>query len=167
MAEETTLVGADFHIRRAVSSDCPAMLQLVRELAEYEKALDKVTVSLEEMTACGFGPKPIWGAYVVELKGDAAAEAGNPTVVGMALYHDRYSTWKGRLLYLEDFVVSESYRGKGIGHALFECVLAHAKREGYQGMVWQVLEWNEPALNFYRKYNADLDPEWVNGMIFF
>ena len=88
-------------------------------------------------------------------------------MVGFALYYIRYSTWKGQCLYLEDFLVTEQQRGKGIGALLFERIIQEAKEKGFRRMVWQVLDWNEPALNFYKKYDAKLDPEWVNGSIDF
>ncbi|CCW66898.1 unnamed protein product [Phytomonas sp. Hart1] len=169
MAEELKGSGGDFCVRRAVLADCPAMLGLVKELANYEKALDRVSISLAEMEACGFGPHPLWGAFVVELTPPQSptGEAQDPIIVGMALYYDRYSTWRGRLLYLEDFMVSKAYRGDGIGHQLFTAVLEHAKAKKYHGMTWQVLDWNEPALNFYRNHHAELDAEWINGSIYF
>lgn len=88
-------------------------------------------------------------------------------VEGFALYYIRYSTWKGQCLYLEDFLVTEKLRGKGAGKLLFERIIEEAKEKGFKRMVWQVLEWNEPAINFYKKYNATLDPEWVNGILDF
>lgn len=161
--QPTQVDPAHVSIRPARRDDCAAMLGLIQELAEYEKAPEKVTVTLNAMTDAGFGPNPIWGAYVAEL----TQEASDPVVFGMALYYYRYSTWKGRMLYLEDFVVSEKYRGGGVGKRLFDTVIEHGKREGCSGMVWQALDWNEPALNFYRKYNADIDPSWVNcGLAF-
>ncbi|MBU3743429.1 MAG: GNAT family N-acetyltransferase [Sediminibacterium sp.] len=146
------------NIRRAVKEDCPALLALIRELAEYEKAPEQVTVTLTHFEESGFGNHPVWWGFVAELEG---------VVVGFALYYIRYSTWKGQCLYLEDFLVTEAHRGKGIGALLFERVMQEAKDKGFRRMVWQVLDWNEPAINFYKKYNANLDPEWVNGTIDF
>lgn len=145
-------------IRKAVKEDCPRILELIKELALYEKAPEEVTVSLEEMEECGFGNKPIWGALVAEI---------NQEIVGIALYYDRYSTWKGKRLYLEDLIVTESMRGAGIGKLLLDELIVFAKEEKYHGMVWQVLDWNKPAINFYKKYNADFDSEWVNVSINF
>lgn len=146
------------NIRRAEKEDCPALLALIRELAEYEKAPEQVTVTLSHFEESGFGNHPVWWGFVAELEG---------VVVGFALYYIRYSTWKGQCLYLEDFLVTEAHRGKGIGALLFERVMQEAKDKGFRRMVWQVLDWNEPAINFYKKYNANLDPEWVNGTIDF
>jgi GNAT superfamily N-acetyltransferase len=145
-------------IRRAEKRDCPALLSLIKELAEYERAPLEVTVTLQHFEESGFGASPVWWGFVAENEGK---------VVGFALYYIRYSTWKGQCLYLEDFLVTEEYRGKGIGALLFERVIREAKEKGFRRMVWQVLEWNEPALNFYRKYKAILDGEWINGIIDF
>jgi ribosomal protein S18 acetylase RimI-like enzyme len=92
---------------------------------------------------------------------------GNIRVIGMALYYIRYSTWKGSRVYLEDLIVSESFRGKGVGKLLLDALVDRARQEGYSGMMWQVLDWNEPAINFYKKYNARFDDEWVNVHIDF
>lgn len=140
-------------IRKAAAADCPQMLELVRELALYEKAPDEVTVSLAEFIDAGFGNTPVWEAFVAEMGRD---------IVGISLFYIRYSTWKGRRLYLEDIVVTESMRGKGIGKLLFDETWKLCRERKYSGMVWQVLEWNEPAINFYKKYGATFDGEWVN-----
>ncbi|MEJ5089000.1 GNAT family N-acetyltransferase [Sphingobacterium faecium] len=143
-------------IRTAVEADCVRMLELIRELAIVEKAPDEVTVSMEEFLEAGFGKKPIWGAFVAEV---------DEKIVGISLYYIRYSTWKGRRLYLEDLIVTESMRGYGIGKQLFEETLNLGKSQGYHGMVWQVLDWNEPAIQFYNKYKADFDAAWINVSI--
>ena len=131
-------------------------LELIHELAVYEKAPQEVTVSLEHFEKSGFGEQPVWWAFVAE------DEKG---IQGFALYYIRYSTWKGQTLYLEDIIVTDKRRGKGIGGKLFEQILAEAKERKLVRVVWQVLEWNEPAINFYKKYKASLDPEWINGAI--
>ena len=143
-------------IRPAVEADGVRMLELIRELAVVEKAPDEVTVSMEEFLDAGFGKNPVWGAFVAEV---------DEKIVGISLYYIRYSTWKGRRLYLEDLIVTESMRGYGIGKQLFEETINYGKSKGYQGMVWQVLDWNEPAIQFYRKYKADFDAEWINVSI--
>lgn len=145
-------------IRRARREDCARLLELIQELANYEKAPEEVTVTLEHFEESGFGEKPVWWAFVAEING---------CVEGMALYYIRYSTWKGQCLFLEDFLVTEKLRGHGAGKLLFDRVIEEAKEKGFKRMAWQVLEWNEPALNFYRKYNATLDPEWINGTLDF
>jgi len=142
------------NIRTAVALDCPALLELIHELALYEKAPEEVTVTLQEFLDAGFGDQPVWKAFVAETDG---------RIVGFALYYTRYSTWKGCRLYLEDFIVTEDYRGKGIGKILFERVMQEARDKGYNGMSWQVLDWNAPALNFYNKYNAKLEAGWLNA----
>lgn len=143
-------------IRRAEKNDCTRMMELVRELALYENAPEQVTVTPEHFEESGFGPTPVWWAFVAESAG---------TVVGLALYYIRYSTWKGSRMFLEDIVVTESARGKGVGKLLFDRLIVEAKEKKLSGMVWQVLEWNEPAINFYKKYNAKFDPEWWNASI--
>jgi GNAT superfamily N-acetyltransferase len=145
-------------IRAAVKEDCSAMMELIKELALYEKAPREVTVSFEHFVESGFGPNPVWWAFVAEQEGK---------VIGFALYYIRYSTWKGQRLYLEDLLVTEALRGKGIGSLLFDRLIEECRLKKYSGMVWQVLDWNEPAINFYKKYNANLDPEWVNGSLSF
>jgi GNAT superfamily N-acetyltransferase len=144
----------DVNIRFAVKEDCVRLLELIHELAVYEKAPEEVTVTLEAFEQAGFGLNPVWKAFVAEKKG---------TIVGFALYYTRYSTWKGCRLYLEDFIVTENERGNGVGKLLFDSVVNEAKEKGYNGMVWQVLDWNEPAINFYNKYSASLESGWLNA----
>ena len=143
-------------IRRATKEDCPRLLDLVKELALYEKAPQEVTVTLEHFIESGFGANPVWWAFVAEE---------NDLVLGFALYYIRYSTWKGQRMYLEDILVTEQARGKGIGKLLFDQLIVEAKEKKLSGIVWQVLEWNEPAINFYKKYNANFDGEWINCSI--
>jgi len=147
-------------IRDARREDCARLLELILELATYEKARQEVTVSLEHFTEAGFGESPVWKAFAA-----VSTEKGQETIVGFALYYIRYSTWKGCRMYLEDIVVTESWRGKGIGGLLFDRLIAEAKEKQFHGITWQVLEWNEPAINFYRKYQAKFDPEWWNASI--
>lgn len=145
-------------IRKAERTDCARLLELIQELADYEKAPQEVTVTLDHFEESGFGANPVWWAFVAEIDG---------RVEGFALYYIRYSTWKGQCLYLEDFLVTEPLRGKGAGKFLFDRIIEEAKEKGFKRMVWQVLDWNEPAINFYKKYNATLDPEWLNGILDF
>lgn len=141
-------------IRKAIVSDCSRMLELIRELAVFERAPDEVTVTLEHFIENGFGKNPVWEAFV--------AANDQEEIVGISLYYMRYSTWKGLRLYLEDLIVTESARGKGIGKMLFDQTVAEARNLKLSGMMWQVLDWNEPAIQFYKKYGAELSNEWVN-----
>ncbi|UBM59940.1 GNAT family N-acetyltransferase [Marinilongibacter aquaticus] len=140
-------------IREGKAEDVPAIMQLVKELAEYEKASEEVTNTEEAMLEAGFGDKPIFNSFVAELDGK---------LVGISIFYPRYSTWKGKRLYLEDIVVTEELRGQGVGKALFERTVEEAKNTGCSGMMWQVLDWNNSAINFYRKYKTRFDNEWIN-----
>jgi len=144
------------NLRVAVKGDCPRLLELVHELAVFEKAPEEVTVTLEEFEEAGFGDKPVWKTFVAEVDG---------VIVGFALYYIRYSTWKGCRMYLEDLIVTESWRGKGVGKILFDRLIIEAREMGFNGMSWQVLDWNEPAIKFYKKYEAALDGSWINGSL--
>lgn len=146
----------NINIRKAVREDCARILELVKELAVYEKAPNEVTVTLEHFEQSGFGSRPVWWAFVAEINGE---------IHGFALFYIRFSTWRGQRLYLEDFYVSEEHRGKGLGKLLFDRIIKEAQRRKLNGIQWQVLEWNEPAINFYKKYNAVMDGEWLNCAI--
>lgn len=143
-------------IRRAVKEDCARIMELVHELALYEKAPQEVTVSMEHFIESGFGANPVWWAFVAEVDGK---------VQGFALYYIRYSTWKGQRMYLEDFYVAEDKRGNGLGKLLFDRLIEEAKERNLNGIMWQVLDWNEPAINFYKKYDTVFDGEWVNCVL--
>ena len=134
------------------------MFELIKELALYEKAPEQVTNTVEQMYVDGFGNNPIFGTIVLEVESE---------IVGMALYYFRYSTWKGKRLYLEDLIVSETMRGRGLGEKLLESVIEKARQTACTGLMWQVLDWNEPAINFYKKFGAKFDEEWVNVNIDF
>jgi len=129
-------------------------MELIRELAVFERAPDEVTVSLQHFEESGFGERPVWWGFVAEIDGVIAA---------FAIYYIRYSTWKGQRMYLEDILVTKEMRGKGLGSLLFERLIEEAQEKELNGVVWQVLEWNEPAFRFYEKYHATFDAEWVNG----
>jgi GNAT superfamily N-acetyltransferase len=146
----------EIKIRKAVKEDCTRIIELVKELAIYEKAPNEVTVSYEHFEKSGFGSRPVWWAYVAEVDG---------IIQGFALYYIRFSTWKGQRMYLEDLIVTEEMRGKGLGKLLLEKLITEAKKKKLNGIQWQVLEWNEPAINFYKKYEARFDPEWINCAI--
>jgi GNAT superfamily N-acetyltransferase len=161
-------------IRKAVKDDCVRMLELIKELAVYEKEPDAVTVDFNHFVESGFGEKPVWWAFVAESPvasisaSPSPAGEGRGEVAAFALYYIRYSTWKGQRLYLEDLLVTDKMRGKGIGKLLFDRLIEEAKEKQYSGMMWQVLDWNEPAINFYKKYReVKFDAEWVNCSINF
>lgn len=147
----------EINIRKAVKEDCPRLMELIQELADYEKAPNDVTVTLEHFVESGFGEKPVWWAFVAEVDG---------IVQGFALYYVRYSTWKGQAMYLEDIIVTESMRGKKLGKLLFDRLIEEAREKKWTRIIWQVLDWNEPAINFYKRYNASFDDEWVNCSLY-
>jgi GNAT superfamily N-acetyltransferase len=145
-------------IREAKPGDEGAIMVLIQALAEYENAPDEVVNSAEDLAVHLFQER-VCDALVVETSADL--------IVGFALFYTNYSTWKGKCLYLEDFFILPEYRRSGIGSALFEHVVEIAKERKVKRMDWQVLEWNTPAISFYQKKNATLDPEWINGRLFF
>ena len=146
-------------IRKARKEDCARLLELIKELALYEKAPQEVTATLSHFEESGFGENPVWWAFVAEADGN---------VEGFAMYYIRYSTWKGQRMYLEDLIVTEKMRGQGLGKLLFDALIKEAKEKKFNGIVWQVLDWNKPAINFYKKYyNANFDAEWINCSINF
>ncbi len=142
-------------IRKARKEDLPSIHALVRELAIYERAEPEFQASLDDYSRD-------WEAGIFQ----ALVAEQEEVLLGMALYHFAYSTWKGRMMYLEDFVITEHRRGEGIGKLLFEGFLAEAWRQDCRLVKWQVLDWNESALNFYRKYPVIIEKEWWNGKLF-
>ncbi|MES2279532.1 MAG: GNAT family N-acetyltransferase [Bacteroidota bacterium] len=146
----------NINLRIAKKEDCPRLMELIHELAVFELAPEQVTVTLAEFEEAGFGSKPVWKAFVAE---------DNGAIIGMALYYIRYSTWKGQRLYLEDLIVTESYRGKGAGKLLFNRCVQEAHELGFNGMTWQVLDWNEPAIKFYNMYQAGIEAGWLNASL--
>lgn len=141
------------NIRKGTANDVPEILGLVKELAIFEKAENEVTNTEERMLREGFGENPAFEVFLLEN------ETG---IVGMSLYYFRYSTWKGKRLYLEDIIVKEAFRGFGYGKLLFDITIKEAKATNCSGMMWQVLDWNKPAIEFYKKYNSRFDGEWLN-----
>ena len=140
-------------IRAGTEADVPDAFRLIIELAIYERQPNAVVTTVESMRIDAFGERPVFGFFVAEW---------NSEVVGIALYYDRYSTWRGRCLFLDDLIVTEKHRGVGIGKALFERMMLKARDESYCGMTWQVLDWNEPAINFYKTYDAKIEDGWLN-----
>lgn len=140
-------------IRVGVQRDLPRVLELVKELAVFEKAPNEVEVTLDEMVNWGFGDDKIFDFFVLEKES---------SIIGIAVYYYKYSTWKGKCLFLEDIIVTESERKNGYGKLLFNEVVKIAKAQKVRRMEWQVLDWNTPAIEFYKKYESHLDGEWVN-----
>lgn len=145
-----------FFIRKGTAEDIPAVHRLICELAEFERAPHEVTNTPKQMLIDGFGSNPIFLMWVAVRE---------ENIVGMALCYTRYSTWKGRMLYLEDIVVNTQYRNQGIGRSLFETCMKHSVEGDFAGMIWQVLDWNADAIRFYNRFNADLDNGWINGKL--
>ncbi len=143
-------------IRKGVKKDLPSVLELIKELADYENSKEEVTITLQDLENDGFGDRP-WFWFLVAEK--------NNKIVGLSFYWIRYSTWKGKFLFLEDFVIKEKYRREGIGSKLFEETIKICKKLNLNGMIWQVLDWNTPAIDFYKKYNAEISKEWLNGKL--
>ena len=140
-------------VRKGKKEDLADVLKLIRELALFEKAPEQVTNTISNMEADGFGKNPIFDFYVAELKNK---------IVGIAVYFTKYSTWKGKGLYLDDLFVTEAHRGKGIGKMLFDQIIVEAKNMNAKQMHWQVLDWNTPAIDLYKKYGATIDSEWLD-----
>lgn len=141
------------NIKKGAINDIPQVLKLIKELAEYEKAPNDVEVTVAQMEEWGFGNDKQFDFFVAEKDGK---------IIGIALYYYKYSTWKGKCLFLEDIIVTESERQHGYGKLLFNEVAKVAKEQKVKRMEWQVLEWNEPAIKFYNKYNSVFDNEWIN-----
>jgi len=145
-----------FSIRKGTAEDIPEVYRLICELAEFERAPHEVTNTPEQMLVDGFGNTPVFQMWVAVI---------NENIVGMAICYTRYSTWKGPMLYLEDIIVSSTYRNQGIGKSLFETCMRQALEQNFTGMIWQVLDWNRDAIRFYARFNADLDNGWINGKL--
>ncbi len=151
--ELNNFVTMNISIRKGLKDDLPQVLGLIKELAAYEKAPLEVAVTIAEMERDGFGENPVFRFFVAE---------DGEKIVGISLYYIKYSTWKGKCVFLEDIIVTESYRKHGIGKKLFDPVVKVAKAMNARRMEWQVLEWNEPAIKFYEKLDSHFDSEWVN-----
>ncbi len=148
-------MSAEYTIRPAEANDAEGIITLVRELAEFERALDKMKLTAQQLRHDGWKLQPpLFGAYV--------AESDMGKLVGLALFYYRYSTWKGKRLYLEDIIVTQSWRGRGLGKALLDIVTQHARDNACSGMKWQVLDWNTSAIEFYKRQGAEMDAEWID-----
>lgn len=143
-------------IRKATEKDANDILFLIKELAEFENGLDQVTVTASDLLRDGFGDNPLFYCLIAEL---------NDTTKGIAVYFYTYSTWNGKTLYLEDLIVSESSRSQGIGEVLMDEIIKIGKEEEVNRISWQVLNWNVEAQKFYKKFEASLDDEWLNGRL--
>ncbi|WP_283640449.1 GNAT family N-acetyltransferase [Mesonia mobilis] len=141
----------EFQVRKATKNDMPSVLKLINELAVYEREPDAVEVTVADLERDGFGDQPLFNCFVAEAE---------DKIVGMALFYNRYSTWKGKTIHLEDLIVNEDYRGKGIGVQLYKKVMQFALEENIKRVEWVVLDWNTPAVNFYKNTGASVFSEW-------
>ena len=144
-----------FIIRCGDETDIPGMFRLVKELAEFERSPDAVVNTEKMLREDGFGKHPIYKVHVAE-------EVATGDIIGMALYYTAYSTWKGQIIYLDDLIVTQRFRKFGIGQKLLDEVMKDAAEAGVNQIRWQVLDWNEPAIIFYKKMGADLDATWID-----
>ena len=143
-------------IRKGIKKDLSSVLNLIKELADYENALDQVTITLDDLEQDGFGIQPCYWFLVAEKDDE---------IIGLSFYWIRYSTWKGKFLFLEDFVIKEEYRRHGVGSKLFKGTIKICKQLNLNGMIWQVLDWNSPAIDFYKKFDAEISKDWLNGRL--
>lgn len=139
-------------IRKGTVQDMPAVLNLIKELALFEKEPDAVVVTLADLERDGFGESPLFNTFIAEFEGE---------IVGMALYYYRYSTWKGKTIHLEDLIVTDTMRGTGLGLALYTEIMAQGKKDGVRRVEWNVLDWNTPAIDFYKKSGAKVLDDWL------
>jgi len=147
----------DLIIRNALSSDMETVLSLIKELADFENASDQVKMTIDRLIEDGFGKEPLFKAIVVVYNGE---------ICGYALYYYGYSTWNGKTLYLEDFMIKSEYRRMGIGQIVFNEIKKIANQQMVKRLDWQVLDWNKTAIDFYKKNKASFEGEWLNGRLF-
>lgn len=148
---QQTVLRTTMIIRRGLQQDMPAVLELITELAVFEKEPHAVEVTVQDLERDGFGPQPLFETFIAELNGN---------IIGMALFYYRYSTWKGKTIHLEDLIVKEEHRGTGAGSKLYAAVMQYAKDQGLRRVEWAVLDWNTPAINFYEKSGARVFTDW-------
>ncbi len=146
------------HIRPSVITDMEAVHALIHELAVFEQAPDEHSCSIEQLREDGFGERPVFECWVAEI---------NEKIVGMMLFYVKYSTWKGKCIYLDDIIVTEKARGKGVGHVLLTQLIRIGRDRKMHRLEWQVLNWNEAAIRFYEKYGVDFDQDWINCRLTF
>ena len=139
-------------IRKGEKKDMPAVLELIKELAVFENEPDAVVVTAEDLVNDGFGAAPLFYTFVAQAENE---------IIGMALFYYRYSTWKGKTIHLEDLIVKESYRGTGAGSALYKEVIKFAKQQGVRRVEWAVLNWNQHAIDFYKRSGATVFQDWL------
>ena len=138
-------------IRKATKNDMPSVLELIKELATFEKEPDAVVVTVDDLIRDGFSENPLFQCFIAEVDGE---------IIGMALYYYRYSTWKGKTIHLEDLIVKENKRGTGAGFALYKEIIKQGKAENVRRIEWNVLDWNTPAIDFYEKSGAKVLGDW-------
>ena len=148
------------HIRKGTPEDMPAVLDLIRELALFEREPEAVVVTVEDLIRDGFGDKPLFHTFIAEIENDPGESGQAKQIVGMALYYYRYSTWKGKTIHLEDLIVKENKRGTGAGFALYKEIIKQGKAENVRRIEWNVLDWNTPAIDFYEKSGAKVLGDW-------
>ena len=148
------------NIRRGEKKDMPAVLDLIRELAIFEKEPDAVVVTVADLERDGFGENPLFYTFVAEVDNDSSDSEQAKQIVSMALYYYRYSTWKGRTIHLEDLIVKDKMRGSGIGLALYTKIIEQGKADNVRRIEWNVLDWNTPAIEFYKKSGAKILADW-------
>jgi GNAT superfamily N-acetyltransferase len=144
------------NIRKGRKEDLASALILIKELAEYENSLDEVTITLCDLQKDGFGKQPFFWFLVAEI---------DTKIVGLSFYFIRYSTWKGKFLFLEDFIIKKEFRRLGLGAKLFEATIKICYELKLNGLVWQVLDWNDIAIKFYKKYDTKISNDWLNGKL--
>lgn len=138
-------------IRKGTPNDMPSVLELIKELAIFEKEPDAVVITIDDLIRDGFAENPLFHTFVAEV---------NQEIIGIALYYYRYSTWKGKTIHLEDLIVKEDKRGTGAGFALYSEIIAQGKRDNVRRIEWNVLDWNTPAIEFYKKSGAKILDDW-------
>ena len=148
------------NIRKGEKKDMKAVLELIQELATFEKEPDAVVVTVADLERDGFGDYPLFHTFVAEVDDDSSDSEQAKQIVGIALYYYRYSTWKGKTIHLEDLIVKEKMRGSGLGFALYSKIIEQGKLDKVRRIEWAVLDWNTPAIDFYIKSGAKVLDDW-------